>query len=102
MRVLMIEVLIVALFASSLHFLMGPSGMIRSATPRTSASAPMARRCARRSGCRWRRRSLLGPVLAAGRAGLRLVLRAALGRLPRDADVAFAQIAWSVVFQWYA
>ena len=59
-----------------------------SATPPTSASAPMRRgaAAAKRGLCRWKprccsRRSCAG----AGRAGVRLVLRAALGRLPRDA-----------------
>ena len=86
--VLATDVLVFALFAASLQFMMGTGGMAsfgHAAYFGLGAYARGARRQARRvdGGARWRWRPL---AALAGAARLRLVLRAAVGRLPGDAD----------------
>ena len=86
--VLMIDLLIAALFAASLHFIMGPAGMhsfghaayfglgaYGAALLRQALGLPMELSLLARAAGR-----------RARRLRLRLVLRAALGRLPGDAD----------------
>jgi branched-chain amino acid transport system permease protein len=102
--VLAIDLLIAALFAASLHLIMGPGGMrARSATPPISAPARTARRCwcKQRRACRWRAPWSLAPVGGgAGRAGVRLVLRPAVGRLPGHAHAGLRPDHLGIVFQW--
>ena len=102
---LLIDVLIAVLFAASLHFLMGPAGMHSFGHAAYfglgAYGAALLRQGARR--CRWRRRSLLAPLLAAlgafvfGWFCVRLS-----GVYLAMLTLAFAQIVWSVVFQWDA
>jgi branched-chain amino acid transport system permease protein len=101
--VLMIDLLIAALFAASLHFIMGPAACIRSATPRTSAWAPMARRCwCARAACRWRALVLAPLVAGIGALVFGWFCVRLSGVYLAMLTLAFAQITWAVVFQWDA
>ena len=88
LTVLAIDLLIAALFAASLHFIMGPAGMhsfghaayfglgaYGAALLVRALGLPMELALRRRAAGRGGRR-----------ARVRLVLRAAVGRVPRDAD----------------
>ena len=85
--VLGVDVLIAVLFATSLHFIMGPAGCIHSAMPPISGSAPTGAALA----VKWFA-APMGVALAAAPGGgsdrrspLRLVRCAACGCLPRNA-----------------
>ena len=86
--ILLTDIFCFALFAVSLHFIMGPAGMV------SFGHAAYFGLGAYAAGLLLKRAGLpMEAALAAGaarrrrlRRGLRLVLRAALGRLPRHAD----------------
>ena len=78
----------------------GPGGMHSSGMPRISASGPTVPACVVKPwpDCRWR--SLGGGPSRRAGAGVRLVLRAPVGVYLAMLTLAFAQIVWSVAFQW--
>jgi branched-chain amino acid transport system permease protein len=102
--VLMIDVLIAVLFAASLHFLMGPSGMHSFGhAAYFGLGAYGAALCVKALGLPMEVSLLLAPLLAAigafvfGWFCVRLS-----GVYLAMLTLAFAQIVWSVVFQWDA
>ena len=84
----LIDMLVFALFAASLHLLMGPAGMASFGhAAYFGLGAYGAASLLKKAGMPMEAAVLLGPALAvAGRGCVRLVLRAALRHLPRDAD----------------
>jgi branched-chain amino acid transport system permease protein len=102
--VLMIDVLIAVLFAASLHFLMGPSGMHSFGhAAYFGLGAYGAALCFKALGLPMEASLVLAPLLAAlgafvfGWFCVRLS-----GVYLAMLTLAFAQIVWSVVFQWDA
>ena len=102
--VLMIDVLIAVLFAASLHFLMGPAGMHSFGhAAYFGLGAYGAALCFKALGLPMEASLLLAPLLAAlgafvfGWFCVRLS-----GVYLAMLTLAFAQIVWSVVFQWDA
>ena len=102
--VLMIDVLIAVLFAASLHFLMGPAGMHSFGhAAYFGLGAYGAALCVKALGLPMEASLLLAPLLAAlgafvfGWFCVRLS-----GVYLAMLTLAFAQIVWSVVFQWDA
>jgi branched-chain amino acid transport system permease protein len=102
--VLMIDVLIAVIFAASLHFLMGPSGMHSFGhAAYFGLGAYGAALCVKAIGLPMELSLLLAPLLAAlgafvfGWFCVRLS-----GVYLAMLTLAFAQIVWSVVFQWDA
>ncbi len=100
--VLLIDILIAVLFAASLHFIMGPGGMhsfghaayfglgaYGAALLAHAAGAADGARAVARAAGRARRR-----------AAVRLVRVRLSGVYLAMLTLAFAQIVWSVVFQW--
>jgi branched-chain amino acid transport system permease protein len=76
-----------ALFAASLHFIMGPAACTRSATRPISGWRPTARRCwCGVPACRWRRRWHWRRWWRRRRGAVRLVRGAAVGGVPGHAD----------------
>ena len=86
--VLAIDVLIAALFAASLHFIMGPGGMHSFGhAAYFGLGAYGAALLRSRRGLPMEAALVAAPLLAlAGALRVRLVLRAAVGRVPGDAD----------------
>lgn len=102
--VLMIDLLIAVLFAASLHFLMGPAGMHSFGhAAYFGLGAYGAALCVKALGLPMEASLLLAPLLAAAGA---LVFGWFCVRLSgvylAMLTLAFAQIVWSVVFQWDA
>jgi len=102
--VLMIDILIAVLFAASLHFLMGPSGMHSFGhAAYFGLGAYGAALCFKALGLPMEASLILAPLLAAlgafvfGWFCVRLS-----GVYLAMLTLAFAQIVWSVVFQWDA
>jgi branched-chain amino acid transport system permease protein len=102
--VLMIDVLIAVIFAASLHFLMGPSGMHSFGhAAYFGLGAYGAALCFKALGLPMEASLLLAPLLAAlgafvfGWFCVRLS-----GVYLAMLTLAFAQIVWSIVFQWDA
>ena len=100
--VLLTDIVCFALFAVSLHFIMGPAGMVSfghaayfglgayaAALLFKSAGLPMERR-----SC-WRRSPPAPSPSSIGWFCVRLSRR-----LSRHADARLRQISWSIVFQW--
>ena len=82
-----VDIFCLALFAASLHFIMGPGGMVSFGhAAYFGLGAYGAGLLVKHGGCRWSRAGAGAARRRRGGAGLRLVLRAALGRLPRHAD----------------
>ena len=100
--VLMIDILIFALFAASLHFLMGPSGMASFGhAAYFGLGAYGAALAFKHAGLPMEISIVIGPLIAAIAA---LVFGWFCVRLSgvylAMLTLAFAQIAWSVVYQW--
>lgn len=101
--VVMIEILLMALFAASLHFIMGPGGMVSFGhAAYFGLGAYGAALAVKHLGAPMETAILLGIVLATvgglvfGWFCVRLS-----GVYLAMLTLAFAQIAWSIVFQWY-
>jgi len=100
--VLLIDILVFALFAASLHFIMGPAGMVSFGhAAYFGLGAYGAALLAKKAGLPMEAALLIGPLAAAFGAavfGWFCVRRSGvyLAMLTR----AFAQSAWSIVFQW--
>ena len=103
--VLLTDVLVFALFAVSLHFLIGPGGMVSFGH---AAYFGLGAYAAALLFLRWQLPMELALLRGAaggdGRRGaVRLVLRAPLRRsISAMLTLAFAQIVWSIAFQWDA
>jgi len=102
--VLAIDILVFALFAASLHFIMGPGGLISFGHAAFfGLGAYGAGLLLKKAGLPMEVALALGPVIAAigaavvGAFGMRLS-----GVYLAMLTLAFAQIVWSVVFQWDA
>jgi branched-chain amino acid transport system permease protein len=100
--VLMIDLLVAALFAASLHFIMGPAGMHSFGhAAYFGLGAYGAALLARSAGFPMELSLLLGPLVAAlgalifGWFAVRLS-----GVYLAMLTLAFAQIAWAITFQW--
>jgi len=102
--VLMIDLLIAVLFAASLHFLMGPSGMHSFGhAAYFGLGAYGAALCFKALGLPMEASLLLAPLLAAAGAFVFGWFCVRLsGVYLAMLTLAFAQIVWSVVFQWDA
>ena len=102
--VLAIDLLTAALFAASLHFIMGPAGMHSfghaayfglgaygaALLVRVAAACRWRRRCVRRAAGRRGRRAASFGWFCVRLSGVYLAML----------TLAFAQIVWSIVFQW--
>src|SRR5690606_18949623 len=100
--VLMIDVLIAVLFATSLHFIMGPGGM-HSFGHAAYFGLGAYGAAALLSGWRWPMEAalLLGPIAALAGAALFGWFAVRLsGVYLAMLTLAFAQIVWSIVYQW--
>lgn len=102
MLVLGTDILVFALFAASLHFLMGPGGMVSFGHAAFfGAGAYVAALLVRQAG--W---SMLGSIVATPFAAAALGLAVGwfcvrlAGVYLAMLTLAFAQIAWSIAFQW--
>jgi branched-chain amino acid transport system permease protein len=97
------EVLIFALFAASLHFLMGVGGMTSFGhAAYFGLGAYGAALAVTRLGAPMELAALAGPLLAAAGALLAGIFFVRLtGVYLAMLTLAFAQIVWSVAFQWY-
>ena len=102
--VLMIDLLIAVLFAASLHFLMGPAGMHSFGhAAYFGLGAYGAALCVKALGLPMEVSLLLAPLLAAAGAFVFGWFCVRLsGVYLAMLTLAFAQIVWSVVFQWDA
>ncbi|MGA8053105.1 MAG: ABC transporter permease [Burkholderiales bacterium] len=102
--VLMIDILVFALFAASLHFLMGPAGMVSFGhAAYFGLGAYGAGLLLKKAGLPMEASLLLGPLAAALGAALFGWFCVRLsGVYLAMLTLAFAQIVWSVVFQWDA
>ena len=100
--VLMIDVLIAVLFAASLHFVMGPAGMHSFGhAAYFGLGAYGAALCCKRLGLPMEAALLLAPLVAAFGALLFGWFCVRLsGVYLAMLTLAFAQIVWSIVFQW--
>jgi len=96
--VLLIDILVFALFAASLHFIMGPAGMVSFGhAAYFGLGAYGAALLAKKAGLPMEAALLIGPLAAAfGAAVFGWFWGVYLAML----TLAFAQIAWSIVFQW--
>ncbi|HEY0525185.1 MAG TPA: ABC transporter permease [Stellaceae bacterium] len=102
--VLLVDVLVFALFAASLHFMMGPGGMVSFGhAAYFGLGAYGAALLLKRAGLPMEAAMMLAPVVAGLGA---LVFGWFVVRLSgvylAMLTLAFAQIAWSVVYQWDA
>ncbi|MGE0152319.1 MAG: ABC transporter permease [Reyranellaceae bacterium] len=100
--VLLIDILIFALFAASLHFLMGPAGMVSFGhAAYFGLGAYGAALLLKQAGLPMELALVLGP-LAAGAGALLFGWFAVRlsGVYLAMLTLAFAQIVWSIVFQW--
>ncbi len=102
--VLMIDVLVAVLFAASLHFLMGPGGLVSFGhAAYFGLGAYGAALLVREAGLPMEAALLAAPVVAALGAVLCGWLAVRLsGVYMAMLTLAFAQIVWAVVFQWDA
>lgn len=102
--VLMIDILVFALFAASLHFLMGPAGMVSFGhAAYFGIGAYGSGLLLKKAGLPMEASLLLGPLAAALGAALFGWFCVRLsGVYLAMLTLAFAQIVWSVVFQWDA
>lgn len=102
--VLLIDILVFALFAASLHFLMGPAGMVSFGhAAYFGLGAYGAALVTRAGGLPMELAALAGPFVAAAGAALFGWFCVRLsGVYLAMLTLAFAQIAWSVVYQWDA
>ncbi len=102
--VLMIDVLIAVLFAASLHVLIGPSGMHSFGhAAYFGLGAYGAALCLKGFGLPMEASLVLAPLLAAAGAALCGAFCVRLsGVYLAMLTLAFAQIVWSIVFQWDA
>jgi len=100
--VLLIDILVFALFAASLHFLMGPAGMVSFGhAAYFGLGAYGAALAVKAGGFPMETAALAGPFVAAMGAALFGWFCVRLsGVYLAMLTLAFAQIAWSVVFQW--
>jgi branched-chain amino acid transport system permease protein len=100
--VLMIDILVFALFAASLHFIMGPAGMVSFGhAAYLGLGAYGAGLLLKRAGWPMEAALAAAPVAAAIGAALFGWFCVRLsGVYLAMLTLAFAQIAWSVVFQW--
>ena len=100
--VLAIDILVFALFAASLQFIMGPAGMVSFGhAAYFGLGAYGAALLLKKAGMPMEAALLLGPALAALGAALfgAFVVRLS-GVYLAMLTLAFAQIVWSIVFQW--
>jgi branched-chain amino acid transport system permease protein len=100
--VLAIDILVFALFAASLQFIMGPAGMVSFGhAAYFGLGAYGAALLLKRAGMPMETSLLLGPAVAALGAALfgAFVVRLS-GVYLAMLTLAFAQIVWSIVFQW--
>jgi branched-chain amino acid transport system permease protein len=101
--VLMVEILIAVLFAASLHFLIGPSGMHSFGHAAYFGLGAYGAALFFRLGAPMEASLLLAPLLAAAGAFVFGWFCVRLsGVYLAMLTLAFAQIVWSVVFQWDA
>jgi branched-chain amino acid transport system permease protein len=101
--VLATDVLIFALFAASLQFLMGPGGMASFGHAAYFGLSAYAAAIASHQGWPMVPALAIAPVAAfAAALGLRLVCVRLSGVYLAMLTLAFAQIVWSIVFQWDA
>lgn len=100
--VLAIDVLVFALFAASLHFIMGPAGMVSFGhAAYFGLGAYGAALLLKRAGLPMELSLALAPVVAGvGAAFFGWFCVRASGVYLAMLTLAFSQIAWSVVFQW--
>ena len=100
--VLLIDILVFALFAASLHFIMGPAGMVSFGhAAYFGLGAYGAALLAKKAGLPMEAALLIGPLAAAfGAAVFGWFCVRLSGVYLAMLTLAFAQIAWSIVFQW--
>lgn len=100
--VLLIDILVFALFAASLHFIMGPAGMVSFGhAAYFGLGAYGAALLAKKAGLPMEAALLAGPLAAAfGAAVFGWFCVRLSGVYLAMLTLAFAQIAWSIVFQW--
>ena len=100
--VILIDILVFALFAASLHFLMGPAGMVSFGhAAYFGLGAYGAALLVKKAGLPMEAALLCGPLAAAlGAAAFGWFCVRLSGVYLAMLTLAFAQIAWSVVFQW--
>jgi len=100
--VLLIDILIFALFAASLHFLMGPAGIVSFGhAAYFGLGAYGAALLVKKAGLPMEAALLCGPLAAAlGAAVFGWFCVRLSGVYLAMLTLAFAQIAWSIVFQW--
>jgi branched-chain amino acid transport system permease protein len=102
--VLAVEMIIAALFAASLHFIMGPGGMVSFGhAAYFGLGAYGAAMLVKHAGAPMEMALLAAPVVAgAGALVFGWFCVRLTGVYLAMLTLAFAQIAWSVVFHWYA
>jgi len=100
--VILIDILVFALFAASLHFLMGPAGMVSFGhAAYFGLGAYGAALLVKKAGLPMEAALLCGPLAAAlGAAVFGWFCVRLSGVYLAMLTLAFAQIAWSIVFQW--
>jgi len=100
--VLLTDILVFALFAASLHFLMGPAGMLSFGhAAYFGLGAYGAALLVKKAGLPMEAALLCGPLLATAGAALFGWFCVRLsGVYLAMLTLAFAQIAWSIVYQW--
>ena len=100
--VILIDILVFALFAASLHFLIGPAGMVSFGhAAYFGLGAYGAALLVKKAGLPMEAALLCGPFAAAlGAAVFGWFCARLSGVYLAMLTLAFAQIAWSVVFQW--
>ncbi len=100
--VLLIDILVFALFAASLHFIMGPAGMVSFGhAAYFGLGAYGAALLVKKAGLPMEAALFIGPLAAAfGAAVFGWFCVRLSGVYLAMLTLAFAQIAWSIVFQW--